>query len=159
MEFFIFMVCLFSGVISGVVYDVFYIARCFLCGTNKQEYTVKDKIFIFAADLIYCLVFAAGFVFTSVMFDFSSLRLYMLLGCVLGAVIYLKSFHIIVAFFVNRVYNKLQETKEKRNERAKTQPHRSRNHGKRNTLNSRSRRRNHIPAGVYVDSVVQKETD
>ena len=75
------------GIISGVVYDVLYIARAVLCGVDKSAYTVKDKIFIIAADVLYCLVFAAGFIFTSVMFDFEGFRLYMLIGCVLGALI------------------------------------------------------------------------
>ena len=110
MQIFIFLVCLFCGVLSGVVYDVLYIARSVLCGINKSVYTVKDRIFTVICDLLYCLVFAAGFIFVSVMFNFENLRLYMLLGCVLGALIYLKSFHIIVAFFVRKVYNKIVST-------------------------------------------------
>ena len=84
MAFFIFMVCLLCGILSGVVYDVLYIARCVLCGVDKQSYTVKDKIFIIAADILYCAVFAAGFIFISVMFDFYEIRAYMLIGCLLG---------------------------------------------------------------------------
>ncbi len=45
------------------------------------------------------------FIFISVMFDFDRLRLYMILGCLLGALLYLKSFHVIVAFSVKKVYN------------------------------------------------------
>jgi len=71
MQFFIFLTCLFCGVISGIVYDVLYIARCIVCGVNKREYTAKDKIFIICADLLYCLIFAAGVIFVSVMFDFT----------------------------------------------------------------------------------------
>lgn len=102
MQFFIFLTCLFCGVISGTVYDVLYIARCVVCGVEKSEYTAKDKIFIIISDILYCLIFAAGFIFVSVMFDFTALRLYMLLGCVLGALIYLKSFHTIVAFLIKK---------------------------------------------------------
>lgn len=108
MQIFIFMTCLFCGIISGTVYDVLYIARCILSGTEKENYTVKDKVFIFFCDLFYCLVFAAGFIFVSVMFGFSSLRLYMLIGCALGALLYLKSFHQIVAFFTDKAYNVLK---------------------------------------------------
>ena len=119
MQFFIFMTCMLCGILSGVVYDVLYIARTVLCGVDKSVYTVKDKIFIIAADLLYCLVFAAGFIFTSVMFDFEELRLYMLIGCVLGALIYLKSFHLIVAFFCKKVYNSFTNWKEKNGGRTK----------------------------------------
>lgn len=102
---YIFTVCLFCGVISGVAYDVLYIVRCLACGVKKENYTVKDRIFIIICDLIYCLLFAAGFIFVSALFGFGDLRLYMLAGCALGALLYLKSFHIIVAFLANKVYN------------------------------------------------------
>ncbi|MDE7265787.1 MAG: hypothetical protein K2N52_05890, partial [Clostridia bacterium] len=98
MQIFIFITCVCCGVVSGIVYDVLYIARCAVCGVEKRAYTVKDKIFVIASDIIYTLVFAAMFIFTSVMFDFYELRLFMLLGCVLGAILYLKSFHVFVAF-------------------------------------------------------------
>lgn len=115
MQFYIFMVCMFTGIISGVVYDVLYIVRCALCGPDKSAYTVKDKIFLVICDVLYCIVFAAGYIFISVLFDFGEVRLFMLLGCALGAVIYLKSFHIIVAFFVHKVYNIITAKKEQRN--------------------------------------------
>lgn len=111
MQIFIFITCACCGVVSGIVYDILYVARCAVCGIHKQVYTVKDKIFTAACDILYCLVFAAAFVFISVMFDFNGLRLYMLLGCVLGAALYLKSFHVFVAFFVKKVYNKITSEK------------------------------------------------
>lgn len=99
------------GILSGIVYDVLYIARCCVCGIHKQAYTVKDKIFTAVCDVVYCLIFAAAFVFVSVMFEFEGLRLYMFIGCVLGALLYLKSFHIIVAFSVKKVYNRVTTKK------------------------------------------------
>ena len=107
MSVFIFITCAMCGVISGIVYDVLYIARCAVCGIHKQAYTVKDKIFTAACDILYCLTFAAMFIFISVMFGFDGFRLYMLLGCICGAALYLKSFHVFVAFFVKKVYNKI----------------------------------------------------
>ncbi len=107
MQIFIFIICACSGVMSGIVYDVLYIARCAVCGVEKQAYTVKDKVFCAACDILYFIVFAAAFVFISVMFEFRELRLFMLIGCALGALLYLKSFHVIVAFFVKKVYNKV----------------------------------------------------
>ena len=105
MGIFIFITCTCCGVLSGIVYDVLYVARCAVCGIHKQAYTVKDRVFTAACDILYCLIFAAAFVFMSVMFNFDGLRLYMFLGCILGALLYLKSFHVIVAFFVKKVYN------------------------------------------------------
>lgn len=123
MQIFIFIICLFCGIMSGIVYDVLYVARVILCGAEKSVYTVKDRIFIVAADILYCLVFAVGFIFTSVMFDFYTIRVYMLIGCALGALIYLKSFHVIIAFLIKKAYNKCKgakkRTKEKKVERRK----------------------------------------
>lgn len=114
MAVFVFITCAFCGVLSGVVYDILYIARCAVCGIRREIYTVKDRIFTAACDILYCLIFAAGFVFISVMFDFEGLRLYMLFACFLGAFLYLKSFHVIVAFSVKKVYNRITSRKGKK---------------------------------------------
>lgn len=121
MQFFIFLTCLGCGILSGPVYDVLYIVRCALCGADVRAYTIKDRIFLIICDVAYCAVFAAGFVFISVLFSFDDLRLYMLAGCALGALIYLKSFHIIVAFFVGKVYNKINQRRSLEDERGKAQ--------------------------------------
>ncbi len=125
MQIFIFITCACCGVLSGIVYDILYIARCAVCGVESRAYTVKDKIFTIVCDIVYTLVFAAMFIFTSVMFDFYELRLFMLLGCVLGAILYLKSFHVFVAFLVGKVYNKATikklSTKRSKNERIEAQ--------------------------------------
>lgn len=125
MQIFIFITCACCGIISGIVYDILYVARCAVCGVEKRAYTVKDRIFTIACDILYCLIFAAMFIFTSVMFDFYELRLFMLAGCLLGAFLYLKSFHVFVAFSVKKVYNKItfkRKDKVKKNGRRKTQP-------------------------------------
>lgn len=114
MQIFIFITCAFCGVVSGVAYDILYVARCAVCGIHKEAFTVKDRIFTIACDIVYCLVFCAIFIFASVMFSFYELRLYMLLGCASGAFLYLKSFHVIVAFFVRKVYNKIVHRKLKK---------------------------------------------
>ena len=139
------MVCLLCGIVSGVVYDVLYIARTVLCGVDKSVYTVKDKIFIIAADILYCLVFAAGFIFTSVMFDFEGLRLYMLIGCLLGALIYLKSFHLIVAFFSKKVYNSITNLKEKNGGRTKAVQNGGGDNRQCDTVSGNSDSRDNIP--------------
>lgn len=109
MQAFVFLTCALCGVISGAVYDVLYLARVFVCGTDKHRYTVKDKIFTLICDLIYFAVFAAMFIFVCVCFEFYSLRLYMLAGAALGAFIYLKSLHICIAFLIKKVYNVLNK--------------------------------------------------
>ncbi len=124
MQVFIFLMCALCGVSSGIVYDVLYIARVFVCGTDKAGYTVKDKIFTCLCDLIYFGALSAMFIFVSVCFEFNTIRLYMLIGCALGALIYLKSLHLIIAFFIKKAYNSLVKVKlprGKRNGRRKTQ--------------------------------------
>lgn len=125
MQIFIFLTCTCCGVLSGIVYDVLYVARCAVCGVESRAYTLKDRIFTIACDIIYTLVFAGMFIFTSVMFDFYELRLFMILGCALGAFLYLKSFHVFVAFLVKKVYNKVilkkLSRKRSKNERIKAQ--------------------------------------
>ncbi|MDE6356305.1 MAG: spore cortex biosynthesis protein YabQ [Clostridia bacterium] len=149
MQIFIFIICMFCGILSGIVYDVLYVARCFVCGINKADYTPRDKIFLIAADLLYFLVFAAGFIFVSVMFGFSALRFYMLLGCFAGAFVYLKSFHVIVAFCVKKVYNRFTKYKEQHVEKRKKKPHARGGNRKRNTFNNNSRRGGNLSARGY----------
>lgn len=117
MQVFIFLTCALCGVLSGVVYDVLYIARVFVCGTNRAKYTVKDKIFICLCDIIYFLALSAAFVFISLCFEFYAIRLYMIVGCALGSLIYLKSIHLIIAYFVNMLYNKVAKAKKSERKR------------------------------------------
>lgn len=111
MQIFIFITCTCCGIISGVVYDVLYVARCLVCGVDKKTYSVKDRIFTIICDLLYCLFLTASYIFISVLFGFGNIRLFMVLGCVLGAILYLKSFHIFVAFSVNMLYNNIKSRK------------------------------------------------
>jgi hypothetical protein len=108
MQIFIFLTSCLCGVLSGVVYDIFYIARQIVCGVDKQVYTVKDRIFIAICDILYFIIFAAMFIFTSILFDFYQIRLYMLAGALLGAILYLKSLHIFLAYFIKQVYNTIK---------------------------------------------------
>ncbi|MGN1104489.1 MAG: spore cortex biosynthesis protein YabQ [Candidatus Coproplasma sp.] len=109
MQAFILLTCILCGAVSGIIYDVLYIARVIVCGVDKQKYTVKDKIFTFFCDLIYFAVFALVFVYMCVCFDFYSLRLFMLAGLALGVLIYLKSLHSAIAFLIKKVYNNLNK--------------------------------------------------
>lgn len=115
MQIFIFLICVLCGAASGIVYDVFYIARVFVCGVEIKAYTVKDKIFTCVCDVLYFAIFAAMFLFCSYLFDFYGIRLYMLAGAALGALIYLKSVHIILAFSIKKVYNKINKNKSGKN--------------------------------------------
>lgn len=146
MDFYIFLICLFCGVVSGTVYDVLYAARIFVCGTDKGEYTVKDRFFIIICDILYCLIFCAAFIFISVTFGFYSFRAYTFAGCALGFLIYLKSIHQIVAFFLRKVYNNVNRLKVKMYERRKKKPHSRRADRKHGAAHRNSGGGNNLPA-------------
>ena len=125
----IFLICLSCGVLSGVVYDFLYIIRRALSGksfacaddinasaANKDAGAPRPKLrvararaFIVTAvcDILYALALSLMFVCASVTFCFPDVRLYMFAAVALGFVLYIKSFHRTVAFFTNRLYNKI----------------------------------------------------
>ena len=89
----------------------FYTLHAVLCAVWIKNLFVKDRIFTIICDLLYCLFLTASYIFISVLFGFGNIRLFMVLGCVLGAILYLKSFHIFVAFSVNKLYNNIKSRK------------------------------------------------
>lgn len=90
-----FFCCLLCGAASGVVYDFIYVVKQIF--SNKKIHFLLDIIFFFA--------FSGMYIFTSVMFELPSFRLYMFIGCLIGLLLYLKSMHRMLAFFVKRLYN------------------------------------------------------
>jgi hypothetical protein len=92
-----FFICLLGGVASGVVYEVIYIVKLF----------VKGKKMAIALDILFFLVFAAIYVFLAVIFSLPYFRLYMFIACQVGLLLYLKSIHYILAFFIEMVYNRV----------------------------------------------------
>ena len=94
-----FLICVCLGACSGVVYDFFYCLRV-------PFKSVWARIIF---DALFCVVFAFVYIFSSVLFELPSLRLYTFAGCVIGLLLYLKSFHKIVAFFAGRVYNSISQ--------------------------------------------------
>lgn len=93
----IFLICVLIGVVGGALYDVFFFIRnCY----RKQWFRVL-------CDILFCCAFATVYVLFSVTFGFPPLRFYFILGLTLGLFLYLKSFHKIVAFFSEKLYNGL----------------------------------------------------
>lgn len=96
-----FFVCVASGAISGVVYDLFYVIKRFISG----------KITEISLDILFFILFAGIYIFTSVLFGLPEFRFFMFIGCLLGLLLYLKSFHIMLDFFINMLYNVKIKTK------------------------------------------------
>lgn len=107
----IFLICLACGVISGVVYDVLYIVRRTFRGEKVRS--VRYAAVTAVCDVLYAAALTLTFVFCSVCFSFPDVRLYMIAACVLGAALYIKSFHIMVAFLINKLYNRTTKVVKK----------------------------------------------
>lgn len=106
----IFALCLACGVLSGIVYDLLYIIRRAASGKVRVGRSVRGFVVAAVCDIAYALALSAMFVALSVAFSFPDVRAYMLLSVILGAALYIKSFHIMVAFFINRVYNIIRKS-------------------------------------------------
>ena len=105
MQFFIFLICLCCGIISGVFYDVLYVARSLIFLRASRRPAAKT-VAAAVCDMLTFAFLAALYVFASVLFDFPNARFYMFLACFCGILLYIKSFHIIVAFLINKLYNR-----------------------------------------------------
>jgi hypothetical protein len=110
-----------GGVLSGVVYDVFYVIRCLVCGVIFAEYSVWDKLFCGFLDILWFVCLALFYIFLSVLFSFSYFQIAPFLGIWLGFIIYLKSIHVLIAFFSRKVYNKLSYKRRLAHEKRKAQ--------------------------------------
>ncbi len=100
-QIYVFLVCVLSGIVGGVLYDVLYLVR----------YPFRSRAVCIVTDVFFGLLFAGLFLFVSVTFYLPGLRFYMLIGCGVGLLLYLKSFHEIVAFFAQKVYNHCEKKK------------------------------------------------
>ena len=105
-QIFVFFACTACGIASGVLYDVIFCA----C------YPIRAKWVHIVADIFFFLLFAGLYIFVSVMFSLPSFRLYMLCACFIGFFLYLKSFHKIVAFFMEKIYNGFSQRKKQQKE-------------------------------------------
>lgn len=107
-QIYVFIECLFCGICVGIIYDLFAFLNFF----------IKNRIFTAIKDFSLMAILFILFVITAVIFEFPSFRLYMFIGCVLGLLIYIKSFHSMLDFFINKVYNLIKRKckRKKQNE-------------------------------------------
>ncbi|MBQ8726598.1 MAG: spore cortex biosynthesis protein YabQ [Clostridia bacterium] len=88
--------CLFIGVISGFIYEIYYFIKLFF----KRDF-IKQAI-----DFCFFIVPTALYFKLSEIFLFPDFRAYMFLGVFLGFLLYCISFHKLLAKFSQTVYNK-----------------------------------------------------
>ena len=89
------IICLFIGEICGLVYEPFSLLKSII--NKKLINHVLNFTFLFLSAFIYTLMTAK--------FSLGNFRLYMAVFFLLGLILYLNSFHKIIAFFIIRVYN------------------------------------------------------
>ena len=90
-----FLVSLLLGILGGLLYDALVLFRL----------PFKSKWARYLVDFAFCAVFAGGYLLFSVYMGLPGLRAYMFLSCMLGFLLYRKSFHKTVAFFAEKIYN------------------------------------------------------
>ncbi len=91
----IIVICIGIGILSGIIYDVIYFFT---------EY-FNNKIVNFIKDILYFILTSFLFTAISLKANLGNFRFYMALLVVLGALLYMKSFHKIIAKSYVRVYN------------------------------------------------------
>ena len=110
-QFYIFLACLSFGAASGI----------FLSISSAIKFFVKNKIIKIILDAVFLAPIGFLFSLYSLKLNFPSLRGYMLIAIFIGILVYLKSFHIIVAFLKKVCYNKVvkrrKNTKERKTKR------------------------------------------
>jgi hypothetical protein len=109
-QIFIFLVCIYAGLLSGIVYDFLYVLKL----------AVGGKWMNIILDIVFFIIFALIYIFVSFLFEFPIFRLYMFFATQLGLFMYIKSFHILIANGAKKIYNKLKQLKGKGRERRKT---------------------------------------
>ncbi len=110
----LFCICVLTGFIYGPVYEAFSLLRDGFAFLKRGK-----RIVTFALDILFFISFAVWCVGVFYLFEFPDFRFYFLLGFLIGAIIYLKSLHRILAFFKKICYNKLVKVVKKRKNRKK----------------------------------------
>ena len=94
-QIYVFIVCVAIGGLSGILFSLSALLKLWI--KNQYFRTIPD-IFVFA-------VLSAVYVFLSYTFGFPNLRAYMILGVFVGIIVYFKSFHILLANCLKKLYN------------------------------------------------------
>lgn len=147
LQIYVLIVCLFSGILGGVLYEPFYFIRR----------VARNRIVGIVADILFFILFAAVFVLLSVIYDFPDVRPYMIVGAFGGLLLYLISAHRIVAFLFEKLYNIAKKTflrfrralSGKTNERRKVQKVGNSRHGHRRYVTVHSDRILDLSDDIY----------
>ncbi len=94
-QFFVFLACVSFGTVCGVIFNIF----------RLLVKPIKYKVFQIISDVISFILTTIGYVYLSYRLYFPNIRLNMLVGVLLGVILYHKSFSIILANIGKKIYN------------------------------------------------------
>ena len=102
-QFYVFIACVAFGGVSGIVFNFSLLLKKTV--TYRWVGVISD-VFCF------CVV-AVGYVLFGHVVSFPNIRAYMIIGVILGIVLYFKSFYIILAKKAKKLYNIIKRKKRK----------------------------------------------
>lgn len=103
-QFIVFCSCVSFGAFAGIIYG-------FL---NTYSFFLKNKGVKLAFDVLIFSIISICFVLYSSVQKLPNLRFYMILGVFLGVLIYIKTFHYILAKNLKKIYNIFSEKRIKK---------------------------------------------
>ena len=98
-QFYVLIASIAFGTVLGLIYSI-------LRFITKR---VSNRIVKHLIDIIFFIFGAILFSFYSNLLKFPTFRFYMPISCLLGIVLYIKSFNIILAKFFKMAYNKIKK--------------------------------------------------
>ena len=138
-QFYVFVACFFFGAIGGTLFTL----------TLPIIKLVKSKILTAIIDLLIFIILTFLYSLYAYSLCFPSLRAYMIIGVFSGLICYLKSFHIILAKCLKKIYNIcILKSKEKTDDRRKKKKANRGGHGGRGIFNSNSFVRNGVSTNL-----------
>lgn len=138
-QIFVFIACIAFGGVSGIIFSLL----------QPVKILFKIKSVAVALDIISFLIVWALFVQYSLMMEFPSIRAYMPIGVFIGLTLYFKSFKIILAKYIQKLYNRCRIIFVKvRNDRRKNKKIDSRRDGRRGASRRHTSRRDDLSVNI-----------
>lgn len=98
-QFYVFVACVALGGACGILFSI----------SQLIKIKISNIILRIIPDLIAFLITALIYAIYSHALSFPNFRIYMILGVIVGITLYFKSFHIMLAKYVKKLYNLLSK--------------------------------------------------
>ena len=123
----LFFQCVAVGFVCGITYEPFAFLRRFF---PLKRWKIWWGV---CCDIAFFIAFATLYVGVGIMLSFPYYRFFMAIGAFIGLIIYLKTLHRILDFFVNVCYNAINRVVEKLVLRLRRKKNSQKREGKINT--------------------------